>query len=48
LSLTAPVIPFTPFDEIENAIHRHVEALDVEAMARRAVADAFDRARGRI
>ena len=48
LAVPSPVLAFTPFEEIENAIRRRVETLDVEALARRAVADALDRARGRI
>src|SRR5207248_3355343 len=41
-------IAFTPFEEIEKAIRRQVEALDMEALAERAVSDAIDRARGRV
>jgi hypothetical protein len=48
LSIPSPILAFTPFEEVENAIRRRIESLDVEALARRAVADAFDRARGRI
>jgi hypothetical protein len=41
-------MPFTPLEEIEEAVRRRVEAVDFEALARRAVADALDRARGRV
>jgi hypothetical protein len=54
LGLPAPrpeagrVIPFTPLEEVEKAVRRQVERIDVEALARRAVEDALDRARGRV
>jgi hypothetical protein len=42
------VIAFTPEGEIHRAIERRIAAFDFEALARRAVADGIDRARGRV
>jgi hypothetical protein len=41
-------IAFTPLEEIEHAIQRTIAGWDVEALARQAVADHLDRARGRV
>jgi hypothetical protein len=43
-----PVIAFTPEEEIHKAITRRIAAVDFEALARRAVQDGLDRARGRV
>jgi hypothetical protein len=39
---------FTPWDEVEKVIHRQVAAVDFDALARHAIREAFDRARGRV
>jgi hypothetical protein len=44
----APVIPFTPLVEVERAIERAVAGWDLEALARKSLADQLDRARGRV
>jgi hypothetical protein len=44
----APVVAFTPEEEIHKAITRRIAAIDFEALARRAVQDGIDRARGRV
>jgi hypothetical protein len=41
-------IPFTPLDEIHKAISNALAGYDFEALARRAVADGIDRAKGRV
>jgi hypothetical protein len=48
LPAVPPAIPFTALDEVERAVRRQVERVDVEALARRALEDALDRARGRV
>ena len=48
VSKGAKLPPFTPLDEVRRRIEREAEALDVKAMAARAVADALDRVRGRV
>ena len=54
LGLAAPaapaprLVPFTPLAEVERAVRRQVERVDVDALVRRAVQDAIDRARGRV
>jgi hypothetical protein len=45
---TAPIIPFTPESEIHSAIERRIATFDFEGLARRAIADGIDRARGRV
>lgn len=41
-------VPFTPLDEIHKAISNALAGYDFEALARRAVADGIDRAKGRV
>jgi hypothetical protein len=48
LGLDNPPMAFTPFEEIERAIQRTIDSWDVEGLARRAVAEHLDRARGRV
>jgi hypothetical protein len=43
-----PALAFTPESEIHHAIQRRIAAFDFEGLARRAVADGIERARGRI
>ncbi len=43
-----PSVPFTPESEMYHAINRGIAAFDFEGLARRAVADGLDRARGRV
>jgi len=43
-----PAIAFTPEEEIHKAITRRIAAIDFEALARRAIEDGIDRARGRV
>jgi hypothetical protein len=43
-----PVVGFTPEEEIHKAITRRIAAIDFEAVARRAIQDGIDRARGRV
>jgi hypothetical protein len=43
-----PVIPFTPLDEIERHIGRCLDGVDFAALARRALDEGLDRARGRV
>jgi hypothetical protein len=43
-----PVIPFTPWREIEGSISRRIEAFDFTAIARKALGEGIDRARGRV
>jgi hypothetical protein len=45
---TKTTIPFTPWEEIEQAIQRRIEALDFGRIAEQAVQAACDRARGRV
>jgi hypothetical protein len=44
----APVVPFTPLAEVEKAVRRQLDRLDLDAVARQAVEAALDRARGRV
>ncbi|HUD82603.1 MAG TPA: hypothetical protein VMQ67_03840 [Candidatus Saccharimonadales bacterium] len=56
LTVTAPAhnptqptpIPFTPLEEIHKSISNALAGFDFEALARRAVSDGIDRAKGRI
>jgi hypothetical protein len=55
LDLTAPPpqpaprpLAFTPESEIHRAIERRIAAIDFEALARQAIADGIERARGRV
>src|SRR5437588_7329 len=43
-----PVIPFTTLDEIERHIGRCLDGVDFPALARRALDEGLDRARGRV
>jgi hypothetical protein len=40
--------PFTPLEEIERALQRQVEGIDLDLLVRRAVREALDRQRGRV
>jgi hypothetical protein len=40
--------PFTPWEEIEKAIDRHVAAIDFDAVTATFIQNAYDRARGRV
>jgi hypothetical protein len=42
------VVPYTPLAEVERAVQQRIAGIDVEALARRAVEEAYDRARGRV
>ena len=44
----APVVPFTPLSEVEKALQRAVQALDLPGLVARAVRTGYDRARGRV
>jgi hypothetical protein len=44
----AAVVPFTPESEIHRAVARRIAAFDFTGLARRAIADGIDRARGRV
>jgi hypothetical protein len=44
----APPLAFTPLEEVERAVRRQVAGADLDALVRRAVAAAVERARGRI
>jgi len=44
----ATVVPFTPESEIHRAIERRIAAFDFAGLARRAIADGIERARGRV
>jgi hypothetical protein len=44
----AATIPFTPLEEVERALRRQLEGVDLDGLVRRAVEDALDRARGRV
>lgn len=48
LVLPPRIIPFTSLEEIEKAIKRRLDVIDFDTLARQAVADALDRARGRV
>jgi hypothetical protein len=48
LSPIPVVVPYTPLAEVERAVQQRVAGIDVEALARRAVEEAYDRARGRV
>jgi hypothetical protein len=41
-------IPFTAFDQVEKHIEKSIQAFDFERLARKAVQDGIDRARGRV
>jgi hypothetical protein len=43
-----PVVSFTPEEEIHKAITRRIVAIDFEALARRAIDEGIERARGRV
>src|SRR5947209_14750197 len=45
---TPPVVSFTPESELYRAIDRGIAAFHFEALAKRAIADKIDRARGRV
>src|SRR5438874_12068727 len=50
-TLPAPapaLVPFTPLEEVERHVRRRVDGLDFDTLARRAVENALDRARGRV
>jgi hypothetical protein len=42
------VVPFTALEEVERHVERRVAAVDWEALARRAVEDGWQKARGRV
>jgi hypothetical protein len=42
------VVPYTPLAEVERAVQQRMAGIDVEALARRAVEEAYGRARGRV
>ncbi len=42
------VVPFTPETELHRAIERQIAAFDFAGLARRAIAEGVDRARGRV
>jgi hypothetical protein len=44
----APTIVFTPEEEIHKTIARRIAAIDFEALARRAIDEGIERARGRV
>jgi hypothetical protein len=48
LGVTVPVVPFTSESEIRRNIERRIAGFDFEGLARRAIADGIDRARGRV
>src|SRR5205807_2196676 len=48
VALPEAAVPFTPESEIRRSIERRIAAFDFEALARRAIADGIDRARGRV
>jgi hypothetical protein len=41
-------ISFTPWEEIEKSIKRKIEQYDFEAIARKAIEEGIDRAKGRV
>jgi hypothetical protein len=42
------LVPFTPLEEVERHVRRRIDTIDFETLARRAVENALDRARGRV
>ena len=44
----SPVVPFVTLAEAEAALERQVKAIDFDALTRRAIESACDRARGRV
>jgi hypothetical protein len=42
------IVCFTPLEEVERAVRRSVERIDFDALVRRVIEDALDRARGRV
>ncbi len=42
------VVPFTPLEEIERAVQRRIDAVDFTDLARQAIQQGLDRARGRV
>ena len=48
LGLELPATPFTPLEEVAAAVARRLASVDLGALVRRSLADAFDRASGRI
>jgi hypothetical protein len=49
LSVTAPAeFPFTPIEEIEKALQRRFESIDIKILTQKAVQDALDRIQGRV
>jgi hypothetical protein len=47
-SNTSRTVAFTPIEEIEKAVERRINAIDFGGLARRAVQQGLDRARGRV
>jgi hypothetical protein len=47
-TLAPTVVPFTPLDEISKAVTRCIQAWNLEEIAKKAVQDGLDRARGRV
>jgi hypothetical protein len=45
---SSKTVVFTPIEEIERAIARRIDALDIPGRARKAIQDCLDRARGRV
>src|SRR5262249_8628850 len=45
---TEAVVPFTPLSEVEKAVRRAIQALDLPGLVARAVRAGYDRARGRV
>ena len=41
-------LAFTPLEEVERAVQRAIDGWDLDALARRCVAEHLDRVRGRI
>jgi hypothetical protein len=48
LPTTRPVVPFTPLNEIEKVLRRHLAAVDVPALVRQAVQNSWHKLRGRV
>jgi hypothetical protein len=46
--LPTPVVAFTPLEEIERAVERRIHAIDFPGLARKALQEGLDRARGRV
>jgi hypothetical protein len=42
------VIPFTPLEEIEKALARRINAIDLGALAEKAIHETLQRAKGRV